>query len=101
MQARTSLSADQLCRRCDLDKFQFATTAEGRFHIYPVENIDQAMEMLTGVAAGEPDAKGMLPPDCVNYRVAARLIEFSLIRQSFAIGAPQTTGTRRKPRKKQ
>ena len=78
-----------------------AAAAEGRFHIYPVENIDQAMEILTGVAAGEPDAKGMLPPECVNYRVAARLIEFSLIRQSFAIGAPQKTGTRRKPRKKQ
>ena len=28
MQARTSLSADQLCRRCDPDTFQFATTAE-------------------------------------------------------------------------
>jgi len=78
-----------------------AAAAEGRFHIYPVEDIDQAIEILTGVAAGEPDAKGMLPPDCVNYRVAARLIEFSLIRQSFAIGAPQKSGTRRKPRKKQ
>ncbi|HUW28215.1 MAG TPA: ATP-binding protein [Sulfuriferula sp.] len=78
-----------------------AAAAEGRFHIYPVENIDQAIEILTGVAAGEPDAKGMLPPDCVNYRVAARLIEFSLIRQSFAIGIPQKAGARRKPRKKQ
>jgi len=28
MQARTSLPADRLCRRCDPDKFQFATTAE-------------------------------------------------------------------------
>ena len=28
MQARTSLSADRFCRRCDPDKFQFATTAE-------------------------------------------------------------------------
>jgi len=27
--------------------------SHGQFHIYPVENIDQGIELLTGLAAGE------------------------------------------------
>lgn len=79
-----------------------AAAEAGRFHIYPVENIDEAITILTGVAAGEPDAKGMLPPDCVNYRVAARLIEYTLIRQATISGAAAERKIKpgRKPRKK-
>jgi lon-related putative ATP-dependent protease len=61
--------------------------AAGQFHIYPVENIDQAIEMLTGVAAGAPDKDGKLPPGTVNYLVAVKLYEFALIRQEFGEGA--------------
>ena len=57
--------------------------AAQRFHIYPVETIDQCMELLTGIAAGECDAQGEFPPDSANQRVRARLIEFAEKRHAF------------------
>ncbi len=56
----------------------------GQFHIYAVETIDQAVTVLTGVAAGTADADGRYPPDTVNQRVAARLDELFAIRQRLA-----------------
>ncbi len=58
--------------------------AAGRFHIYAVNSVDEAIELLTGVPAGAPDEKGNLPEGCINYRVAAHVFELSLIRQEFA-----------------
>ena len=31
---------------------------EGRFHIYPVRTVDEGMEILTGLQAGEPGREG-------------------------------------------
>jgi lon-related putative ATP-dependent protease len=70
--------------------------AAGQFHIYPVENIDQAIELLTGVPAGMPDDKGELPENSINFQVAARLFELSVIRQSFA-GAGKAGTAKKKP----
>jgi predicted ATP-dependent protease len=50
---------------------------EGRFHVWAVRTVDEEIELLTGVAAGTPDAAGMYPADSVNGRVAARLAEFA------------------------
>lgn len=60
--------------------------ADGKFHIYPVETVDQTMEILTGIPAGEPDAQGNLPEGCLNYLVATRLFELSVIRQALSGG---------------
>jgi lon-related putative ATP-dependent protease len=49
----------------------------GKFSISPVENIDQGIEILTGVAAGQPDDEGHYPPESVNGRVMARLQELA------------------------
>lgn len=46
---------------------------EGKFHIYPVETIDQGIELLTGIKAGEPDQSGRYPEDSVNGKVFAVL----------------------------
>ncbi|MHB9101737.1 MAG: Lon protease family protein [Sulfuricella sp.] len=62
----------------------------GRFQIYAVENVDQAIALLTGVPAGEADASGNYPEGSVNRRVAARLAELSEIRKSFARQAKAT-----------
>jgi predicted ATP-dependent protease len=45
----------------------------GKFHIYPVETIDQGIELLTGVPAGKPDPTGRYPDESVNGKVQARL----------------------------
>jgi predicted ATP-dependent protease len=62
----------------------------GRFRIYAVENVDQALALLTGVPAGEADASGKYPEGSVNCRVAARLAELTEIRKSFARQAKAT-----------
>ncbi len=61
----------------------------GRFHIYAVETIDQGMEILTGMPAGERDGNGRFPPDSINGRVEEKLIAFAKARRAFtAAGAP-------------
>jgi lon-related putative ATP-dependent protease len=44
-----------------------------RFSIYPVSTIDQGIELLTGVAAGQRGADGAFPEGTVNARVEAKL----------------------------
>jgi predicted ATP-dependent protease len=58
--------------------------AAGRFHVYPVAHVDQAIELLTGVPAGEPNAAGAFPPASVNGRVARRMRELSELRRKLA-----------------
>ncbi|MFP3946466.1 MAG: Lon protease family protein [Archaeoglobaceae archaeon] len=50
---------------------------EGKFHVYPVETIDQGIEILTGVKAGALQPDGTFEPDTVNYMVDKRLREIS------------------------
>jgi len=57
----------------------------GEFHVYPVETIDQGIELLTGVAAGERDEQGTFPDDTINGMVEARLREFADRRRHFAL----------------
>ena len=47
----------------------------GEFHIYPVRTVDEGMELLTGLPAGEPDEEGRFPEDTVNGMVERRLAE--------------------------
>ena len=49
----------------------------GRFHIYPIETIDQGMEVLTGMSAGERDDAGNYPEGSINHRVESRLAELA------------------------
>ncbi len=58
--------------------------AAGQFHIYPIQTIDQGIELLTGVAAGDLDREGSYPADSVNGRVIARLESFRKTQQAFA-----------------
>jgi predicted ATP-dependent protease len=67
----------------------------GRFQIYAVENVDQAIALLTGVPAGDADASGNYPEGSVNRRVAARLAELTEIRKSFARQGKETMEKKR------
>ena len=55
-----------------LDPEIVEAVAEGRFHIYPIDTIDQGIELLTGVRAGSIDE-----PGTVNYLVAERFKKMS------------------------
>ncbi len=65
---------------------------DAKFGIYAVESIDEAIELLTGVSAGAPDAAGNWPETSVNGRIAKRLRKLSELRVKFATG-----GKRRQP----
>ena len=67
--------------------------ADDMFHIYPVETIDQGIEILTGVPAGERDSAGQFPEGSVNRRVEARLIELAEKRSAFGQAAKTETVT--------
>ena len=51
--------------------------AEGEFHIYPVRTIDEGIEILAGISAGELQNDGSYPEDSVHGRVLARLKEIA------------------------
>jgi lon-related putative ATP-dependent protease len=74
--------------------------AEGQFGIYPVEDVDQAVELLTGVPAGEANEEGLVPEGTINYLVAAQLAELSALRQSFAAAGRQAGDNGRQNEKK-
>ncbi len=61
-----------------------------KFHVHAVTTVDDAIELLTGVAAGDPDRPGVTT---VNGRIARRLHEYALRRR----GEPLTV--RRRPAK--
>ncbi len=53
-----------------------AAVNDGRFHIWSIESVDDAIEHLSGLKAGRPDAEGRFPPDGVYGRAFARLAAF-------------------------
>jgi predicted ATP-dependent protease len=53
-----------------------ATAAAGRFHLWSVATVEDALKLLLGVPAGAPDGAGRYPEDSVYGRVAARLDGF-------------------------
>jgi predicted ATP-dependent protease len=50
---------------------------EGKFHVYSIATIDEAIELLTGVEAGQRGDDGEYPPESINGRVLARLKQIS------------------------
>lgn len=56
---------------------------EGRFHVYPVKSIDEGIEILTDVAAGNRDENGNYPEDSVYYKVQKKIEKFARIAEEF------------------
>jgi len=56
----------------------------GRFHVWPVRTIDEGLELLTGMPAGERGSDGRFPSGSVNARVEDRLREFARMREAAA-----------------
>ena len=57
----------------------------GEFHVWAIERIEQGVEVLTGVPAGEPGEDGAYPPETIFGRVQARLRRFE---EALRGGAP-------------
>jgi lon-related putative ATP-dependent protease len=50
---------------------------KGLFRIFPVKTINEGIEILTGVTAGEPQENGTYPEGTVNGQVQKKLQEYS------------------------
>jgi lon-related putative ATP-dependent protease len=58
----------------------------GKFRIYPVKTIDEGIEVLTGVPAGERRKDGTFPKGTVNFLVDKRLKEMAETYREFKTG---------------
>ena len=56
----------------------------GRFRVYPIATVDQGIEVLTGMAAGERDAEGRFPEGSINFLVDRRLQHLAERARAFA-----------------
>ena len=82
-------NVDDLMLRKDIVK----TVEEGKFRIYPVESIDEGIEILTGVEAGERGKDGSFKGGTVNFLVDKQLKE-------LASGIKEFEAAEEKPSKK-
>jgi hypothetical protein len=57
----------------------------GKFSIYPARTIDEGIEFLTGVAAGEREPDGSYKEGTVNYLVDKRLREMAEMAREFQL----------------
>jgi ATP-dependent Lon protease len=57
--------------------------SQGKFHIYPVKTIDEGIEILTGVPAGEKKPDGSYPEGSVNFRVNKKLLDLARSMKGF------------------
>ncbi len=78
-----------------LDKEVVEAVSNKLFNIWAVSHIDQGLEILTGLTAGEKDEKGAFPPETVHYLANQQLEEWSLKRkmhiQENAMGLTRKT----------
>ena len=50
---------------------------KGNFHVYAISDINEGIEILTGVPAGKKDKNGNFPMGTVNYLVSEKLKKFA------------------------
>ncbi len=70
-------------RHLMLKKEVVAAMEQGTFSVTAVHSVDEAVELLTGMPAGERDEEGNYPDDSINGRVEATLQTFAKNLQDF------------------
>lgn len=71
--------------------------ADGRFAVYPVDHVDQGLELLTGIPAGMRNADGSYPEGSIGRRIEDRLVEFARVRQRFEAEDETSSSSGSKP----
>ena len=62
-----------------------AACSAGRFHVFAVGTVDEALSLLTGLDAGDADSTtGEYPAGTLNARIAERLRALAALRRDFA-----------------
>ncbi|MBN1945249.1 MAG: AAA family ATPase [Bradymonadales bacterium] len=68
---------------------------KGQFSIYAIRTVDEGMELLTGLTAGQRSARGRFPRNSLNHRVEKRLKAFAEARKEHEKGQKTGTGKRK------
>ncbi len=63
-----------------------AAVRDGKFHIWAVATVDEGIEILTGVPAGQRQEDGSWPEGSVNQRVDKRLREMAETLRGYGVG---------------
>jgi lon-related putative ATP-dependent protease len=58
---------------------------QGKFHVYAVSTVDEGIEVLTGVKAGEKNEDGSYPDGTINYKVDKKLKEMAAKLKQFTV----------------
>lgn len=66
-----------------LNKEVVTAVSENQFHIYPIATIDQGIEVLTDVPAGELDENDNYPEGTINQRVIERLENMTEAKRAY------------------
>ncbi|MDO8425968.1 MAG: ATP-binding protein [Deltaproteobacteria bacterium] len=64
-------------RNLMLKKEVIEAVREGRFSVYPIEMVDEGMEILAGTPVGERDSNGKFPEGTVNHLVEKKLLRLA------------------------
>jgi len=75
-----------------LDEEIVNAVRDGRFSIYAVKDIDEAVTLLTGLEAGTRDSEGRFPAGTVNAKVEEQMIRFATLRRDFDADEKDDTG---------
>jgi ATP-dependent Lon protease len=90
------LNVDDLMLRKDVVE----AVKEGKFHIYPVKTIDQGIEILTGIEAGEGPGDGRFKEGTVNDLVDKKLRELGMKIKEFEGGGEEAKEEKKKKKGK-
>ncbi len=71
----------QNVRNLNLSEEIVQTVKEGKFHIYAISNIEEGIEILTGVPAGKKDSEGHFTAGSINYLAYEKLKKYAQISQ--------------------
>ena len=74
-----------------LDQEVVDAVAEGKFHIWPVTTVEEGLNILTGMDAGELQEDGTYPEGTIYGKVDDRLKEISEIVRKFAKELEEST----------
>jgi hypothetical protein len=61
--------------------------AAGKFAIHAIDSVDDGIELLTGLPAGQRDEQGLFSDGSLNRRVEDTLTRYSVAMQAYASSA--------------
>jgi predicted ATP-dependent protease len=70
-----------------------AAVREGRFSIYPVRQVTEAMQLLSGLKPGVANKLGKFPARSFNHRIQQRIEKLQSVQRKFMRSAASESAT--------